>query len=371
MTSEQEQSLLAWYHAVKRELPWRRSRELYPVLVSEFMLQQTTVAAVIPLYLRWMERFPTVEALAQATGDQVMEAWSGLGYYSRARNLHRAASAVTVAGRLPETLAELRALPGLGPYTAAAVASIALGLPHLALDTNALRVLLRLYGWETRADLPQVQETLRRRVEDSLTNSDFGVTNQALMELGATLCKVRAPACLACPLAEGCQANREAIQDRIPTPKPRKAPLETTGTAYLAQADGGLLLVRGTTIGLLSDLFQPPLDFGAENRSDQPLTGLMEWLRTRARPPSVARVTYGISGRSLTVELVRVGVHEDFAPMAAELGLDFRLWKPGDTTALSSLTRKVLKVWAESRAGSQPPDDTYPVFEPVRPSRRR
>lgn len=357
MTSEQEASLLRWYRRVRRELPWRRSRDIYPVLVSELMLQQTTVAAVVPLYLRWMERFPTVDALAEASSDQVMQAWSGLGYYSRARNLHLAARALRAREQPPASLEDLRALPGVGPYTAAAVASIALGLPHLALDTNAFRVLLRLYGWETRADLPSVAEELRRRVETALPESDFGITNQAIMELGATLCKVKSPACLVCPLSSSCEANLQAIQSRIPAPKPRKPARHTPAAVYLLATEGGeTLLVRGTSLGLLSDLFQPPIDFGEANREGLPLTDFLRWLRGRAPDTCQAKTSYGISGRRLDLRLVKVEGLESALSRARESGLEASLWSPGQALALSSLTRKVLKVWRESRAGSPPGD---------------
>ena len=361
MTPTQEAQLLTWYQENSRELPWRQTRELYPVLVSELMLQQTTVAAVTPLFRRWMDRFPSLAALAQATPDSVMEAWSGLGYYSRAKRLHQTAKLLSERDCLPSSLEELLELPGLGPYTAAAVASIALGLPHLALDTNALRVLLRLYGWEVRSDQSSVAETLRRRVEGALPGSDFGVTNQAIMELGATICKVRAPACIACPLARECQARALAIEERIPVPKPRKAAKVTPVSAYIISGDGtAVLLVRGMSIGLLGDLFQPPLDFYQENPPGSALTPLLEWLRQRSQPAPAVGLTYGISGRRLEIgvkEIEGAATALELMDRAADWGVEARFFKAGDAVALSSLTRKILSVWEGSREAPRAPDE--------------
>lgn len=328
-------------------------------MVSELMLQQTTVAAVVPLYLRWMERFPDVATLAKASSDQVMEYWSGLGYYQRAKRLHQTALLLHEMPHPPERLEDLLALPGLGPYTAAAIASIALQKPHLALDTNALRVLLRLYGRKERADSSSVQDSLRRQVESSLPHSDFGITNQAIMELGATICKVRAPACLYCPLADDCIAHAQAIEETIPVPKPKKAVKQTPATVTILSRNGAVLLLRGTSLGLLSDLYQPPIDFFSENSSEMALTTLLEKLRTDDATNSVlADLSYSISGRKLHLSIKESAQIDDTLAASEHLDLELVWWRPGDSLALSSLTRKILSVWAESRATLQEPDDT-------------
>lgn len=364
MTPEIEARLLNWYEKNARSLPWRRSRELYPVLVSELMLQQTTVAAVVPLYLRWMDRFPNLPTLAKAEVDEVMQAWSGLGYYSRARRLHLAAQLMVERETLPSSLQELMALPGLGPYTAAAVASIALGLPHLALDTNALRVLLRLYGWSARADSVAVQDELRRRVESALPHTDFGITNQALMELGASLCKVRKPSCLVCPWAGDCQAHARGIEEAIPLPKPKKAVKVTPVRVYLVGGfESGCLLLRGTPLGLLGDLHQPPLDFGAENPAGSSWSELTEWLGSYPARP-LETLSYGISGRKLQLELLA-----SEAPLALALQrceereIPAQVWTVESQAALSSLTRKILKGWRESPSASPLRDRRCPESE--------
>lgn len=366
MTPELESRLLAWYQANARELPWRRSREFYPVMVSELMLQQTTVAAVIPLYERWMAIFPSLDALARASSDEVMAAWSGLGYYSRARRLHECARLLVAQPRSPGSLSELLALPGLGPYTAAAVASIAFELPHLALDTNALRVLLRFYGWSVRPDSSAVQDELRRKVEGALPDSDFGITNQALMELGAQLCKVRAPACLVCPWAASCQAHALGLEESIPLPKPKKAPRMTHVRAHLfGDLDNGCLLLRGTPPGLLGDLYQPPLEFGGERPLDPAWSDLVAWLDSLgSRHLNPGRpVNYGISGRKLQIEMVGYQVSPETASRRCrEFGLEARLWRPESNLALSSLTRKILKTWKETLEALPSPDSKFPGF---------
>jgi A/G-specific adenine glycosylase len=204
--------LLAWYAANRRDLPWRRSSDPYAIWVSEIMLQQTRVAVVVQRYRVFLERFPTLFALALAPEEEVLALWSGLGYYRRARMLHKAAQFVAsqLNGALPSSSTGLRNLPGIGAYTAAAIASIAYGEPVAVVDGNVERVLCRLMGWEAG---PQGQPGLRRRIEalagelvDPVKPGDF---NQAMMELGATVCLPRNPQCLLCPLAGGCKTRGE------------------------------------------------------------------------------------------------------------------------------------------------------------------
>ena len=214
--------LLEWYERCRRDLPWRRSLNPYAIWVSEIMLQQTRVAVVVERYQAFMARFPTLLALALATEQDVLAAWSGLGYYRRARMLHRTAQFVAdhYQGNLPQTAEELRLLPGIGAYTAAAVASIAYGEPVAVVDGNVERVLCRMEGWAagSRAGggsaLRRKIEELAARLVDPLRPGDF---NQALMELGATLCVPRNPQCLVCPLAADCKTQGE--HDTAPRPR--------------------------------------------------------------------------------------------------------------------------------------------------------
>jgi A/G-specific adenine glycosylase len=201
--------LLAWYQASHRDLPWRRTRDPYRIWVSEIMLQQTRVVAVLDRYRAFIERFPTLTALATAREDEVLALWSGLGYYRRARMLHRAAQQVAAEldGQMPRTAAELRRLPGIGAYTSAAIASIAFDEPVAAVDGNVERVLCRVAGWDAAAD--GIDGRIRR-LADELANPELpGDWNQAMMELGATVCSPRSPQCSLCPIREACKTRGE------------------------------------------------------------------------------------------------------------------------------------------------------------------
>ncbi|HUD74720.1 MAG TPA: A/G-specific adenine glycosylase [Terracidiphilus sp.] len=205
--------LLEWYERSRRDLPWRRTRDPYAIWVSEIMLQQTRVAVVVERYLAFMARFPTLASLAQAPEQEMLAQWSGLGYYRRARMLHKAAQFVVERhkGNLPKTAEELRTLPGIGAYTAAAIASIAHGERVAVVDGNVERVLCRLEGWKTGSRVGGV--LLRRKIEklaDELVCPERpGDSNQALMEMGATLCTPRNPQCLVCPVASDCKTQGE------------------------------------------------------------------------------------------------------------------------------------------------------------------
>jgi A/G-specific adenine glycosylase len=208
-------ALLAWYEAVFRDLPWRKSSDFYRVWISEIMLQQTRVEAVIPYYLRFLERFPAVEALAAAPEQDVLAAWSGLGYYSRARNLHRAARQVVEDG-LPVTHEEVGALAGIGPYTSAAIASIVLGLPYAAVDGNVIRVVSRLTNDASEISSPAARRRFAEIAQWLLDPERPGDFNQAMMELGATVCKPSTPLCEQCPVIAFCAAKAAGTERELP-----------------------------------------------------------------------------------------------------------------------------------------------------------
>lgn len=250
--------LLDWYRRAARDLPWRRSNDPYRVWVSEVMLQQTTVRAVVPYYERFLEQFPTVAALAAAREEDVLAAWSGLGYYHRARNLLRGARHVTShhEGRFPESLEAALAVPGVGLYTASAILSIAHGVPLPVVDGNVRRVLARLFalrGPEWQKDAPYYN-----RADEMLAREAPGDWNQAVMELGATICLPRNPACPVCPLRAGCQAAAAGVQDELPEKRARRAPVDVTVAAAILESDGRYLLVRRREGRLMGRMWEVP-----------------------------------------------------------------------------------------------------------------
>lgn len=246
------QRLLAWWDSGHRDLPWRfpqRAADPYRVWLAEVMLQQTRVEAVVPYYLRFLRRWPTLESLARTEDAEVLAAWSGLGYYARCRNLMAAARiALARHGKLPASPEELRALPGFGPYTAGAVASIAFAIPAPAVDGNVARVLSRLFlmGGDPRS--PKVKEGLEALSTALLDRDRPGDLNQALMELGALLCRPFRPHCQRCPLRRGCGARREGRQRDFPARVPRRRPVPMV-MALLRVERGGRLLLRRTPPG--------------------------------------------------------------------------------------------------------------------------
>jgi A/G-specific adenine glycosylase len=258
--------LLKWYDKARRDLPWRAQRgtagtvlDPYHVLVSEAMLQQTQVATVIPYYHRFLQRFPTIADLAAANEQDVLRLWQGLGYYSRARNLQRAAQTVMRdhAGHLPRTRDELLTLPGVGRYTAGAVASIAFGCRAPILDGNVIRVLCRLDKVESEPRDKQTLEVLWARAEEVLPKSRCGDFNSALMELGATICTPRNPQCLLCPVREHCAAFAAGLQEKIPPPKKAKpTPLHRRVTYCIARPDGRWLIEQRPAKGRWAGMWQ-------------------------------------------------------------------------------------------------------------------
>jgi A/G-specific adenine glycosylase len=237
-------ALVAWFDKGCRDLPWRRTADPYRIWVSEVMLQQTRAQGVIPYYQRFLERFPTLEALAGAPEDGVLALWSGLGYYSRARNLRRAAREMVAMGGFPRTYAAIRALPGIGDYTAAAVASIAFGLPHAVLDGNVLRVVARMENDPSDIASQRTRARFRAVAQGWLDPRRPGAFNQALMELGATVCLPRNPLCLLCPLASLCRGRQMGTVEELPVKLRRASPERIDATALIVRRGSRLLLRR-------------------------------------------------------------------------------------------------------------------------------
>jgi A/G-specific adenine glycosylase len=250
--------LLAWYDTIKRDLPWRRSCDPYAIWVSEVMLQQTQVKTVTPYFQRFLKLFPDVRALARAPQQTVLKAWQGLGYYSRARNLHRAARMVAMQmdGRLPDSWEQLRGLPGSGDYTAAAVLSIAFKRPHAVVDGNVKRVLARLFLMETPANAAGAHRVFQAVADQLLDRREPGDFNQAVMELGATICLTRQPACQSCPLAGLCEALKGNLVGRYPIRLERKNVPREHAVAAVVVRNGLVLFIQRPEKGLLGALWE-------------------------------------------------------------------------------------------------------------------
>lgn len=237
-------NLVDWYRQHHRDLPWRRTRDPYAVWVSEVMLQQTQVKTVLGYYERWMRRFPSVEALAAAEEADVLHAWQGLGYYSRARRLLSGARAVAErhGGELPRDVKALLALPGIGPYSAGAIASIAFGLPEPIVDGNVVRVLCRLLALRGDPAKAPLKNRLWRLARELVPADEPAEFNQALMELGATICTPASPRCPECPVREQCRGLAQGIERRLPESAKRRAPTEVaTAAAYVRRGERVLL----------------------------------------------------------------------------------------------------------------------------------
>ena len=275
--------LLNWYRKNKRTLPWRdRYRaDAYAVWVSEIMLQQTRVETVIPYFEKWMQMFPTVDALANASEQDVLNAWEGLGYYSRARNLHKAARVVSneYDGNLPQNVDELVKLPGIGRYTAGAIASIAFGKDEPALDGNLKRVYARLFDVAETVDSPKGEKLLWNIARENLPKGKAGDFNQALMDLGAMICIPKNPRCLLCPLMELCKARKNGTQEFRPVKKLKKAVPHHVHAAGVIIKNEKVLLRQRPAMGLLGGMWE----FPNGRVEDDPAKELVKILRTEYR----------------------------------------------------------------------------------------
>ncbi len=328
--------LLGWYDASRRDLPWRRTSDPYAIWVSEIMLQQTRVAVVVERYTAFLERFPTVMALALAPEQDVLALWSGLGYYRRARMLQKAAQFVVEqrAGNLPKTAEELKLLPGIGSYTAAAIASIAHGEPVAVVDGNVERVLCRVLGWQEGR---MTATALRRKVESAagelLDPRRAGDFNQAMMELGATVCTPRSPQCLMCPLAQDCATRGE----HKTMPRARMQSKEMACALALRMGKGGeevLLEQRAETNTVMPGLWQLPM------------------LRAGAKPKQEPRMTvrHAIMQVNYTVGVFDAAE----ANVAALTAVDGqRRWVPVAEAGGMALTGLARKVLGRARKGSE------------------
>jgi A/G-specific adenine glycosylase len=339
-------ALLAWYDRQRRDLPWRSQPSPYRTLVSELMLQQTVVSTVVPYFERFVARFPDLPALAAAREEEVLALWSGLGYYARGRNLHRAALEVCArrGGRLPGAEEELRALPGVGEYTAAAVAAIAFGQRTFPLDGNGARVMARLHGVAEPIDLPAVRARLRGQGQALVPAGRPGDFAQAVMELGALVCVPGPPRCLLCPVRRWCAAQAEGREQLIPVRSPRRARrVVRLGCAAIEQG-GRVLLVRrpaGTLLGGTWTL--PAMEAEAGEAPEAAARRALAALGLRAIGPlrAAGEIRHVFTHRDVTASVFRHAARGQ--PAAAQ---EHRWVDEGalGALALSSFTRKTLAV---------------------------
>jgi A/G-specific adenine glycosylase len=330
--------LLAWYSRSKRDLPWRDARDPWRVLVSEIMLQQTRVSVVIPYYERFLERYPEYRDLATAPEREFLSLWAGLGYYARARNLQKTARAVAAAGAFPRSYEELRLLPGVGEYTAAAIASIAFNQPHAVVDGNVIRVISRLTAERGDVQSSVVRARLKEAAQSILDPRRPGDFNQALMELGATVCLPRNPQCLLCPWRDDCQARAEGIENELPVKLRRRAPVRLSVTLYLVEKNGLILLrQRGGGEPRLAGFWELP-----EARH----------LPTARRGKRLGEFRHSITRHDYTIEVYAA------SPVKAPKGWRWHRWSDLPSIPLATTARKALE--AARASGNLLPPSTKP-----------
>lgn len=353
------EALLTWFDQHRRDLPWRRTSDPYKIWLSEVMLQQTRVETVLPFYNRFLERFPTAGDLARAEVEEVLTLWSGLGYYRRARQLHAAARRIAETGEFPSTVEGLLALPGIGAYTAAAVASIAFGVAAPVMDGNVERVLSRCLALAEDPRASGARKRLLTAAAELLDPARPGDSNQALMELGATLCSPRRPKCLLCPLLSGCRAAREGDPERYPLPKTkREGERHRLLVGVVEDGTAGVLLFRRPEDSpLLAGTWELPWITRERNGTPEPgdpEPALAERYGGRwTVGPRIAGVRHGITYRDLEIDVhraelawggeVREGMATGFFDEVGRAGLP-----------LSSLVGKVLEVLGPTPSAAAP-----------------
>lgn len=341
------EALRPWYRAHARDLPWRRIRDPYRVWLSEVMLQQTRVDTVIGYYERFLARFPGADALANAPLEEVLSVWSGLGYYHRARALHRTACVVrdVHGGAFPASVAALRELPGIGDYTAGAIASIAFDAPAALVDGNVARVLSRLFALDADVRSSRGLAALWKLADALVPREAPGEWNQALMELGATVCTPVEPACVVCPVRGSCEARAQGRERALPNVRPKKAPLVERRVAIVASDNERVLLAQRHAAGVFAGMWEPPSrSLSHEENDADAARGFASVLGVRGALSRAAPVRHTLSHRRLEVAVfvgrfskLRAGVVPDGyerleAATIAELG----------DRALTTYARKVL-----------------------------
>ena len=348
--------LLAWFRQFQRDLPWRRTNDPYRIWLSEIMLQQTRVAAVIPYYERFLEHFPDIRALAQAPQEEVLRLWSGLGYYSRARNLQQAAQQIVAkhGSKFPRNEKDALELSGIGSYTAAAILSIAYGEKHAVLDGNVARVLARIDA--IRGDVRESHrwQSLQAAADQLLDPKSPGDWNQAMMELGATLCAPRSPQCLLCPVAKFCRARKLGIAESLPEKRKKRATVRITlAAAVFSDKDGRTLLLpppkaeKDPAADHVPTLVSKMWHFPTVSVNENPEIELLHFVTNhfaidgKVAPDllPLAKVRHGVTYRDITV--LPFGIHMEKLPRFA--GAKAISLEEVSSLAVSNLTRKVAR----------------------------
>lgn len=356
-TREVRAALLRWYRRARRDLPWRRTRDPYLVWLSEIMLQQTRVETVVPYYARFLAAFPRLEQLAAAPLDRVLKLWEGLGYYRRARNLHHAAQRVVRdhAGRFPQSSAALQQLPGVGRYTAAAIASIAFGESVAVLDGNVKRVLARLFAIDAPSDQAATIERLWQLAEALVAPRAPGDFNQALMELGATVCTPHSPRCDVCPLRAACVAHARGRTAELPRKRLRRAVPLVEAVAAAIERNGRYLLVQRPARGLLGGLWELP--GGVVTPPDARSATLAKHVRRRVGLRITVGAPLGEFTHTFTHRRLRLWVYRaTIARGGARVRVGSRRWLPPERfqeLACATIDRRVLDALA-ANDGVQP-----------------
>jgi A/G-specific adenine glycosylase len=325
----------------RHHLPWQNTRDAYAIWVSEIMLQQTQVSAVIPYYQKFMASFPDIAALANASEDDVLRHWSGLGYYSRARNLHQAAQTIRQQhhGRFPQTHPEINALPGIGRSTASAIAVFSFGQRHAILDGNVKRVLARCFGIAGYPAQPVIEKRLWQLAEELLPDTDIEAYTQGLMDLGATLCTRSKPKCAICPVKENCVARLENRIHELPTPKPRKQIPEKSTLMLLLLNNNEILLEKRPSVGIWGGLWSLP---EAEIDTDVRQLATMRYGLETELLPAMAKLTHTFTHFRLhiTPQPLRITRRQHVAQQTGSIWIDL---EDALDAALPTPVRKLLK----------------------------
>nr|WP_275939046.1 A/G-specific adenine glycosylase [Polyangium spumosum] len=348
--------LAGWFRKSARDLPWRRTRDPYAIWLSEVMLQQTRVETVIPYYERFLRRFPDVRALASAELDEVLSLWSGLGYYRRARELHRCAQEVADkhGGVFPAEAAELRKLRGIGPYTAGAVSSIAYGRPAALVDGNVARVLARLEAIEDDVKSTAGMKRIWSVAEELVPREEPGAWNQALMELGATICTPQSPACLICPVRDACSARAQGRERELPVVGEKRASPRVTMVAAVVEHEGRFLFARRKEGGLFGGLWEPPM-VEAKTAEDAKASLCGAGVAIEAKLVEAGRVEHVLTHRELDVLVLRARVDRPWpleAPTTAPYERLAWMERGAEGVGVSTLARKILAAAKPEKKGA-------------------